>query len=363
MRKLGIMIAAGLVSLPFTMVEANAEPAIGYKKGVNLSFPEQGVDLKLNTQLQPKYAYIDADGEDKESDFSLRRARLILSGRALNGDAEFKLQNDFVGDSEDGGKRDSDLLDAWVQWNASDAAQIRFGQFKTLTGRQEVGSSANLQFVNRSIVAEEFNVGRQAGLMLGGEMGSIEYAAAVTNGESIGEGRNRSATDTKMLGTGYVAYNANGYDRNYEGDPENSQELAFTVGLSAGVGQAEVETTDEDSTRVSGDVGIRTHGFSFQGEYFYLNTDPDLGDSVDDTGFYAQAGYFFVPKEWEVVGRFGMLFPDADDDTTEYTVGVGRYFLGHALKAQLNATFEQYEPVGAEDIDENRYEFQVTAYL
>lgn len=362
MRKLGLLLAAGMVSLPLAVVEANAEPKLQYKKGAMLSFPDQGVELKLNTQLQPKYAFIDTDGEENESDFSMRRARLVLSGSALDGDVSFRLQNDFVGDSEDDGKRDSDLLDAWVQWNASDAVQLRFGQFKTLSGRQEVGSSSNLQFVNRSLVAEEFNSGRQAGVMLGGEAGAIEYAVAVTNGESIGEGRNRSATDTKMLGTGYVAFNGNGYDRSYEGDPEHSDDLAYTVGLSLGFGESEAEV-EQDTSRVSGDVGLRSSGFSLQGEYFYQNTDPDLGDTVDDIGMYVQAGYFFVPKEWEVVGRFGTLLPDADDDTTEYTVGIGRYFLGHALKAQLNATFEQYEPVGGEDIDENRYEFQVSAYL
>jgi len=370
MRKLSLL-GTGVCSLLLLTSAASAEDArVSYDRGTKLEFPDAGVKTKMNVQLQPKYSYTDYDDaesrdlEDK-SDAEMRRARIILSGDLLHGDVSYKLQNDFVGSTDDDGDKESELKDAWIQFNADEAAKIRFGQFKVAYSRQNLASSAALQFIERSIASREFDLGRDAGGALLGELGDgIEYLTTLTNGESDDEGLNRQGVDTNVLWAAIISLSQGGYNREYEGDPEHTNGLAWTAGAAVSYGQGEISDVDVDTTRLGADMGIRTEGFSLQGEYYWRQLDPDSSDKADDNGFYIQSGYFIVPKEWEVAARFAALYPDADnEDSTEYTLVIGRFLSGHDLKVQTGVTFLQQDQEGGSDVTDFRYELMATAYL
>ena len=140
--------------------------------GTRLEFPDNGFTTQINTQLQSRYTFTDADeefGENNRSSFDMVRARIELTGTALNNEFSYKIQTDLVGDgsldngADDQGKRSPDLRDAWLQWNACDWASARMGQFKTAISRQYNNSSSKLQFADRSLASETYDLGRQNG--------------------------------------------------------------------------------------------------------------------------------------------------------------------------------------------------------
>lgn len=70
------------------------------------------------------------------------------------------------------------------------------GQWKTGIGRQFVNSDETAQFAEKAIATDEFALGRQQGLGVGGDMDSLSWMAAVYNGHSIGEGQNAEGVNT-----------------------------------------------------------------------------------------------------------------------------------------------------------------------
>lgn len=373
MRKLSLFAAAGLIAMPL-LSDANAADGDGrvyYDKGVNVQAGD--ARLRLNTQIQSRYSYEDYDnsearGLDDRSNFRMRRVRLIASGDVMGGEFSYKLQNDFVGDSETSGTRDSDLKDAWIQWNG-DGVNVRSGQFKVPYSAQVLAEDSGLQMIDRSIVVEgsdSLALEREAGLLIHGGCETLHWYGSVTNGESAGEGRNLPGVDSGLLGAALLTYSTNGYDRASEGDVKTTDGTAITAGLGATYGQAKDTGVGIDTTRVGADLGLRSGGLSASGEFHYRTTDIDGGTETDDIGYFAQVGYFVVPEVWELAGRFGAIDPDSDSsnpELTEYSVVLNHYLNGHGLKVQVGATWENSDPESGEDTTDARYEVQVGGYF
>lgn len=402
MRKL--MLTAGLLLLAPTVTQAKTLEELLVEKGVitkgeaasagtsggswswkngnRVAYPAEGVTANIATQLQERYTFTDNDedsGLKNTSSFDTRRARIIVSGTALHEEFSYVVQTDFVGQNEDGTKS-PELRNAYFKWNACDWAALKFGQFKTGISRQFNTSSAKLQFVDRSEVSEYMDLGYQQGLA--GETtvldGQVELSAAIFNGESDGEGRNRSGVDTNHTGIINVRWNALGkMDSFEEGDIEYSEDAAVTVGAAYAFsdGQNDVGAGLEDTSKdtLSVDANLKYQGISFNGEYFYQNQDADsYTDSADVNGFYAQAGYFLDPKTLEVAARYGLLDCDdgrgagdcaGNDKLNEVSASINYYFWKHNLKAQFGYELLNEDSVSGDDINTNKWIFQLSAYL
>ena len=361
-----------------TISAANAEVSdikLRYDKGTIIEAPSAGFDMKLNFQLQTRYSYQQYDkselfGLEDVNEFVVRRARINAEGNVLNKQFTFKLQNDFVGKTDDEDRRTSDLKDAYIQWNADPMAKLRLGQFKVPYSAQELVSSTSLQFIERAIATDEFAPAREGGAMASGTVAEgLNYYLSVHNGESDGEGLNRYGQDTDVLGAAMLSY-AQNYDRSYEGDLKPTNGIGCTGGLAATHESGTRSEIDFDATRIGADFGLRTAGLSLQAEIYYRTTDLDDNDeTMDDLGYYAQAGYFVVPEKWELAGRFSAVQLDKDFDNTdifEYAIVVNRYILGHYLKVQTGVTIEQYDFPEAEpdqDSTDVRFDLQLAGYF
>ena len=122
------------------------------------------------------------------------------------------------------------------------------------------------------------------------------------------------------------------------------------------------------------DVLWKYKGWSFLGEYFLKSApNPVLMDSTGTnrlnsfytgTGFNAQLGYVFK-SNWEIAGRYTIVNPDEGvdvklGDQTQYTLGLSRYLLGHALKFQTDLTYSVYELVpSASDNWQFRFQMEI----
>jgi phosphate-selective porin OprO and OprP len=367
---------------------SGAAGSVSWKDGNRFSYPSEGVTAKVTTLLQERYTFTDNDedsGEGNTSSFDTKRARIIVHGSALNEEFAYELETDFA-EEEHGheGDKSPALLNAAIEWKACDWAVFKMGQFKTGVSRQWNTDPAKLQFVNRTLVSDYMDLGRQQGLSATGNIadGQIELSAGVFNGESDGEGQNHSGNDTDHTGIVSARWNAVGkLDPSAEGDIDYTEDAALSVGAvyahSAGnnaVGTSTVlEDTDKDT--INADLSFKYQGWSAAAEYYYQSQDADsYADSVDVNGFYVQVGYFLDPKVLEVAARYGLLDCDSgqgigvcsgNDQINEVDATVNYYFWKHNLKAQLGYELINEDPIGAgtSGINTNRWIFQLSAYL
>ena len=351
----------------------------GEDHGTNIEFPN--FNMRINAQIQTGLNYTDYDeadarGLEDTTDFDLARARLAIQGEAFDGRIGYRLENDFADDTEnDEGKDDSELKDAFLQYNLSDFAKVRWGQFRTAVGRQRNVPSTHFQFVDRSIVSLALTNDRNRGGMLHGGDDVWGYKVGIFNGESTGEGINRAGVDNNVLGSFGLHYNFGEFgSRDVEGDHrEGDRPLAATLGSALNFGQGELEGVDTDVTNLSVDLGVRCGGTSFQTEFIYSETDIDAAaSSIDDTGLYAQLGHMFGDYEGGL--RFGFIDPDNSflgqvvDKVYEYSFVVSKFLDGHNLKIQNQITWTVTDlkvsgDGGNDDFSDFRYDLLVSAYL
>jgi hypothetical protein len=413
MRKLSFFAAASIFAAPLL---AHAMPLNDslFDKGTegklmrgddatHLVFPD--FNMKINLIMQDTFRYSDLDevegrDVDDSTSFEVNLLRLKLEGDLLDKEWSYYFQNDFVQGEEADGSNGSELKDAWMQWNADDAAKLRAGQFKVPYSRQELDSDEKLAVMFRGLASDSFALGRNQGVLLHGPIDdAIGYAIGVYNGESDGEGQNLPGVDNKVSGSAALTANIGEYgSRTEESDFRENKDFAMTMGAAAVYGQGTSDvllgSTDFDKVDANADIGLRVEGFTTQAEFYFRKVELDdvdtAEDSAEDMGFYVQAGYQFVPNEWELVAQFDYVSPDSDldsvsrpfadsflpegiddgtiDDVQQYAVVLNYYINGHALKVQTGVTwtvtnFDTDFDDGEGDITDAFYQMKLAGYL
>lgn len=350
-------------------------------KGTRFDFPQEGFTTAFKVYLQEAYEFVDYDedsGNENTSSFDVTKARVYMYGTALNEEFSYLLNGDFVGDSEDG-EKSAALKDAYLTWHACDEGWVRIGQFKTGISRQFNNSSSKLMFARRSLVSDFFDLDRQGGA--DGQWnfadGAFVVGAGLFNGESAGEGVNRSGVDTNHTGVLTARYNALGTIDSYsEGDIDWSDDAALSIGGAYAYSEGtEVAGLDFDKNSISVDANFKYVGWGLNAEYFYSTEDIDgAADDIEPQGFYAQMGYFIEPKTIELAAGYSYLDCDdglaggdcaGNDNLNEVKAGVNYYWWGHNLKVQLNYVFqnEDVSGSGGEDLNTNKWLIQFTQVL
>lgn len=348
-----------------------------WDQGTRIEFPDNGFTTSIATLIQPRYEFTDEDESstsENTSSFEINKAQLSVSGTALNKEFDYMLNFDLVGD-DSGTSSSPNLLDAYITWNPCDGNWIRMGQFKTGISHQFNVADGALQFADRSMVSNFFDLGRQAGVSGGMWMGDKAWASlGLFNGETDGEGQNMPGVDTHHTATANARIYLMGMvDDSTEGDVAYSEE----AGLALGVGYAYsskdndlgagLEENDFHTANV--DVVYKHKGMSIQGEFFYRGEDSENAvDSSSLYGLYVQGGYFIQPKKLEVAVRYALLDSDetvaAQDSANELSVSINHYWWEHHLKAQLGYVLQNDDPVGGgDDINTSRWLFQLSSWF
>jgi len=340
----------------------------GYDKGFFIKTCDENYSLKVKGRLQTRFAMEKHDaglaaGSDTQS-FMIRRARLDFSGNVFNQNLTYDIQLDLTGIAS---AVDNNIIYyAFMNYKVWDELQFLAGLHKIHFNRQEITSSGKQQFVDRSLANERFNLDRSIGLLVHGDVADkkFEYYLSVVNGRNTRASIN---TNQELGYIGRVVWNPLGEYGYEESDIKHSDELALTVGAAGALFHEESTVAAGNQDRVistNADVGVKYKGFSFQAEGFYRLTDPNqLLPQQTDMGFYAQAGYFIVPKHFEIAVRSSMLFDDTtgvgqnvnmnngsltglggvndgvdetadSDNESEYSAALNYYFKGHDIKLQ-----------------------------
>lgn len=396
-------------------MRASSGGRVYYNEGTRIEFPDSGFAMKINTLIQTRYAFHD-NSETRvginESSFDVQNARLFITGAALHNEFRYGLEADFTGNSNrhyrgryfddaSDGTNSPRLNDAYITWSPCEGYDTTLGQYRTFISRQyNVSHPGNWQFADESIASDHFNLGRQAGLTQTAALAdNLTVGAGVWNGLSNGEGVNRSGNDTDHSVGGFLRYNPTGnYNLNNEGDVDNTEDLATTIGVAyiyeeghafgrdgiRGLGFTGATVLDPggqddyEAQNINVDLGLKVAGFSLQGEYFYRQAElqRETGSDFTNNGGYVQAGYFIEPGTLEIAGRYSIIDCDngqgwglcqGNDKVNEAAGTINYYWWKHQMKAQLGYYLVNEDTVspinGENDFNSNRWVFQFSGFF
>jgi phosphate-selective porin len=364
----GLVLAlAALFALPVMAAEDEGGREWGYNKG--FFFKQGNFELKISTRTQFRFTqtwFDEASTDEDRGDFSLPRTRLSFDGKAWHPWLSYKIQYDFTGHTTDDGTAEEakspDLRDLYLDLAKNPMATVRIGQFKAPFGLQELTSSGNQEFVDRSIASVEFAPSRQQGAMLWGMTGSKKFGYEV--GLFNGNGRNQSANDNDgYMYAARVHFDPNGEYKLAETAVEHPDKVNYTLGLAYLMNQEDA-TADIDITTAEAFFGLKYKRLFVLGDWYDRTEEAPAGD-FDSDGGIAQVGYFFIPRKLEVALRYSTLDPDKDTDNdkeTEERIVFGWFFSRHELKFQADygrLTVEDPLSSTEEETEVFRAQFQI----
>ena len=308
---------------------------------------------------------VEVQGEEIETDFLVRRARLKFEGVAINPKFQYKvelgLSNRDHGSPIPQTKNSARIiLDAVVKYEIARNTHLWFGQTKLPGNRERVISSAKLQFVDRSMLNSSYNIDRDMGVQL-----HQKFAVGTMIGNAIvsvsqGEGRNiTSGNDGGFDYTGRVellpfgAFTGKGdyfgSDLKREDTPKLSLGLTYDYNDRASRERGNTGSFLSQTRTLStlfADMMFKYNGFSVMAEYAVKSSDgsPVFVDATDGLEYYfmtgsalnLQAGYL-LQSGWELAARFTSVTPEeilTQDDISMCTLGISKFLDAHNLKVQ-----------------------------
>ncbi len=355
-----------------------------WTKNIVFSTDDGSFKFQPRGWVQPRFLLTftpDAEDIAEGTGFSLKRARFGFQAWLFDW-ARFYLDTGF---SSGTGR----LIDYFVDLDPfGGVAVLRIGHFRPYFCRQLLMATTKLAMIEYAQAWQDgalgLNLGRDIGLGVHGFVfGGLEYGVGIWNGENVFNpagnldfemGGRVAVHPLALAGVGNAVLIGD------ESDASASRRPGLVVGAAAfyerrhdlfiEVGDATQQYYD-NQFKLGVDVAFKYLGLSVQGELFLVNTwiygdTPDavtnFVETTDDTmannllgmgiGMYLQAGYFILPGQLEIIGRFDMVDEDSELRGNRYYPAVGGtyYFFGHNLKAQLmyrlgmGAGYEEPDP-------------------
>ena len=335
--------------------------------------------LEISNRIQPRYTHEfpdetitlagTANAGDSKGSFRIRRAKFKLEGwfwvppevapspRTMP-KLSYELQLNWAAVAANVGAQPANvgalLEDANIAWDPQGMGKFRivFGQYKVPFGRQQLTSSGNQQFVDRSLVADEFERGRDIGVSVQGAVWSnkLEYRVGMFNGNGL----NRPSNDNdKFQYNARLMWQPNGNQvlaqRAWvsgalysEADFESTTVPLYAFALNYEHNDFHLTTTGNDlkSDTVGIDGIFKYKGISATGEYFKRQREGETGGKFDADGYFIQGGVMLNQfRTWEAVLRYGwreVTNRIVNDDVTEVRGGINYYYRRHNLKFQTD---------------------------
>ncbi|MFA4915382.1 MAG: porin [Syntrophales bacterium] len=426
----------------------------GYDKGFYVKTGDKSFLLKTNLFLQFRYTYLPFDrtvnaNDEDWSNFLIRRARVIFSGNAPNKDWLYFFHIQLEPSST------VNLHDAYVTWKQYPFAQVQFGRAKLPYGLEFWQSASQLNGVERSIFSGEtdvdgksdtrkwpggnanfpvsdedsvtkypiggLNLFRSQGIQLQGDInlfgqeGFLQYWTGVYNGRNT---KGNVNIDSNHLWVGRISINPLGkYNLVQQGDIDYSltPKVCFLVsGMqykdrlnkyrdtidSNNDGYGDERQTayyDIEGTGYNLAAILRYRGFSMDAEYGYDRLEQDRmgGYTWDRYGYRFNAGYFLIPKKFEITARYayvkrldentaemalasglGIVSVNGgtnnaiEDNLQEHTIGLNYFFFSHNLKFFMDYSYlkRDFTPlpgstVAVDSQSDNRYRAMMQFYF
>jgi hypothetical protein len=378
--KTKLMLAVMLCVYTYSQSQEISDTSFG-KGLINFTAKDSSFSVKFAPRFQVRsISSWDHDGDQYGSPdhtFIVRRARLKFDGFAYSPKLKYKFElglsnRDIAGANQFNRNTPRFILDAVVMWNFANNWELWAGQTKLPGNVERVVSSGNLQLINRSLLNSRFNIDRDLGVQLR-HKSDLGGGFLMREKLSISQGEGRNVTSGNEGGFQYTArleflpfgnFKSKGdySESDLKREPKPKLMVGFTYNLNqdavrergfAGdyMFRADGSLYETDQTTLFADAMFKYNGFSFMGEYAKRTAKDPLATDIDGSltgdvvltgdALNLQAGYLFK-NNYEVVGRFTTLDYDAVTEalpTSQYTLGVSKYIVGHKLKVQSDLSY------------------------
>ncbi len=309
----------------------NAESGQVMKNGLGIQSADGESSIQLTGRIHMDYRNYGssiADGsttDPLQNAFEVRRARLGVKGQFMK-DWKYEIVGNY-GMSGNGMSSSSTEIDvAYIDYAANPAASVRFGKFKMPFGLEQLTSSNNIDFMERSLVGQsdkELVPGKETGLMLfGAPVAGASYAVALSTG--------RTNNDAKYDKPDFIARGTINANKLFAGNDG----LVTHLGLAYSNGELKGLTlaSERDETRaMSGffkagsaltgpvtrqriglEAAVAYEALKVQAEYFdYKYEGANRTDKLN--GYYVQAVYNLTGEKHNYsnsAGTFGWIKPN-----------------------------------------------------
>jgi len=367
----------------YTSINAQEISDTTFGKGIiNYTAKDSSFSVKFapRIQLRSMTAW-DYDGNDyaaPQSNFLVRRARLKFNGFAYKPNLKYKIElglsnRDIAGANQFNRDTPRIILDAVVMWNFYQNFELWAGQTKLPGNVERVVSSANLQFIDRSLLNSRFNIDRDVGIQLRHFI-ALGDDIIIREKIAISQGEGRNVTEGNLGGHQYTGRleilpfgNFEGSGEDYtQSDLKRQSAPKLMAGITYDYNNDAVKTRsnlgsymftdtgfyETDITTLFVDAMFKYQGFSFMGEYANREADMPVAveaDGITETGDVVeigsavnlQASYLFTTN-YEVALRstfLGFGAVTGKDKQQQYAIGVSKYIVGHKLKVQSDILY------------------------
>ena len=335
--------------------------------------------VNLRFRMQNRVELATRSGSDADlvrQNGLVRRLRLRTSGYLKSKKLTYNLQLGFSPSDMDlaNSPNPQIIRDAVVYYRFLPALRVGFGQTKLPGNRQQVISSGEQQFVDRSLVNSAFSLDRDFGFhgSLKESIGNVgvNLLGAITSGD----GRN-----TFDRGVG-LAYTVRGevlpfgkfkYDGDYfEGDWAFEETPKLSIGGTASYNENATRTGGQTGRDLFSSTDIRTYeldallkyrGIAFYTEYMNRNANHPVTVNPDRSqvryvltgyGLNTQLSYQFR-NHFEIGGRYSIVKPNEKVDelaeqAKEYTLVGNYYYRWHRIKLQSDLTYQNRKSLTVE---------------
>jgi hypothetical protein len=265
------------------------------------------------------------------------------------------------------------MRDAYMEASYYSWFKPRFGQYKVPYDREFLNAGYNLQLIDRSVSSAVFSLQRDVGFQISGKgiFNNFEYSVGMFNGS----GANSVNVDNDYMYVGRLVWAPFGSYPYSESAVDNPSSPVFAVGvagaympglepgerntLAGRLGRTSIVPVESDVSQWTVDIAYKYNNFSLMSGYHYRNIDPKaltVFGEQEAWGMYLQSGFFILPKQFEIAGRYSYVDPDNpvkinDNEITELTVGLNYFFQGHKLKTGISYSLFSTETQGGDSED------------
>tara|TARA_R110002033_G_scaffold131564_2_gene171678 strand:- start:4062 stop:5267 length:1206 start_codon:yes stop_codon:yes gene_type:complete len=375
--------AVAILLIALTSLSAQEISDTSFGKGlINFVAKDSSFSIKFAPRFQVRsISSWDHDGDQygsPEHNFIVRRARLKFDGFAYSPKLKYKLElglsnRDISGANDFNRNTPRYILDAVIMWNFAGNWEFWAGQTKLPGNVERVVSSANLQFIDRSLLNSRFNIDRDLGIQLrhktnlgGNFLMREKFAISQGEGRNVTEGNEGGLQYTARLE--FLPFGTFKSKGDYvQADLKREEKPKLMVGFTYSYNQDAVRERgfagdymirtdgsiyETDQTTIFADAMFKYNGFSFMGEYAKRTAGDEIATEADGTtptgdvvltgnALNLQAGYLFK-NNYEIAARFTTL--DFETITgslprEQYTLGASKYIVGHKLKVQSDISY------------------------
>ncbi len=285
-------------------LQKNADSGSVMKNGIGIQSADGANSIQLTGRLHMDYrGYTsDATTDPYQNKFDIRRARVGFKGQFMQ-DWKYEVVATLGGkDANDGLTESTTFVDvAYADYAADPALQFRIGKFKMPFSLEQLTSSNNIDFMERSLAGQvegEVIPAKETGVMIfGSPMSGLSYGIAASRGRG-----NKDAISDSPDYIGRIAANV--------AELTGNKDVVVHLGLGLSTGtikgsvkpaSARTEARDSDkwfeAAALSGQTTRKRTGlesavaygpYKAQGEYFMIDYRPSGGASQGINAYYGE---------------------------------------------------------------------------